>query len=59
MWFKMCPRCRGDLYVREDLATREIVCIQCSLILSPQQERELVWHLHHKRMLSVLESRAS
>lgn len=31
MVFKGCPRCRGDMWVEEDIGSRleELVCLQC------------------------------
>lgn len=26
---KSCPRCRGDLFVEDDLFTIDVVCLQC------------------------------
>jgi hypothetical protein len=44
MWLHACTRCGGDLYVRDfgDEAmregdTREVVCLQCGRIHTPQQ----------------------
>ncbi len=36
MWkYKSCPRCRGDIYIDEDLDRTYIKCLQCGY------EREL------------------
>ena len=37
MWLKACPRCRGDLYRRDEPEGPEIACLQCSRIYAPQQ----------------------
>jgi len=29
MVFKACPRCNGDLYIEDDVGSRELVCLQC------------------------------
>jgi hypothetical protein len=29
MWLKMCPRCGGDLYLRQEIDGNDIVCLQC------------------------------
>jgi Zn ribbon nucleic-acid-binding protein len=29
MWFKACPKCKGDLYLRGEIDGKDIVCIQC------------------------------
>jgi Zn ribbon nucleic-acid-binding protein len=29
MWFKACPKCRGDLYLRHETDGKDIVCLQC------------------------------
>ncbi len=42
MWTKMCPKCGGDLYLRRDIYGKETICIQCGLILSSEQEAELL-----------------
>jgi transcription initiation factor TFIIIB Brf1 subunit/transcription initiation factor TFIIB len=42
MWTKMCPKCGGDFYVRQDIYGKEVICIQCGLILSPEQGAELL-----------------
>jgi len=28
-WFKMCPRCQGDLYLDEAWFGRSLTCLQC------------------------------
>lgn len=40
MWANKCPKCRGDLFLREDLYVNEAVCVQCDSVLSPEQARE-------------------
>ena len=32
IWSKMCFRCRGDLYDREDGDCLEITCVQCGRV---------------------------
>jgi len=27
--FKTCARCRGDMYVEEDIDVLDVVCLQC------------------------------
>jgi hypothetical protein len=46
MWFKTCPRCKGDLYLRDNIDSHEIVCIQCSYIL--RQEEKLLSRLRQQ-----------
>jgi hypothetical protein len=29
MWLKMCPKCGGDLYLRDEIDGKDIVCLQC------------------------------
>ena len=47
--FKFCPRCRGDLYLAEDIFGKYLNCLQCGyhkdlpLVLenpAPAEERE-------------------
>ncbi|MFQ6029498.1 MAG: hypothetical protein ACE5Q6_18635 [Dehalococcoidia bacterium] len=45
MWAKMCPKCGGDLYLREDPYINEVVCLQCGLVLTPAQEARLAREL--------------
>ena len=37
-WYKACPRCAGDLQLREEIDDAYIRCIQCGLELDPLQE---------------------
>jgi len=30
--FKVCPRCRGDLYLGEDVFGRYLSCLQCGYL---------------------------
>ena len=32
MYFKQCPKCHGDLYLREDLHGQYVSCIQCGYL---------------------------
>jgi DNA-directed RNA polymerase subunit M/transcription elongation factor TFIIS len=36
--FKSCPRCRGDLYLAEDIFGKYLSCLQCGYLrdLDPQ-----------------------
>jgi hypothetical protein len=43
-WLKVCPRCRGDLYEKEDRYGWYIACLQCSYQLTSDEE-EVAWHL--------------
>ena len=38
--FKVCPRCRGDLYLAEDVFGRYLSCLQCGY-LKDVEEPEL------------------
>ncbi|HZA24580.1 MAG TPA: hypothetical protein VFA32_18620 [Dehalococcoidia bacterium] len=29
MWLKMCPKCGGDLYLRDEIDGKDVVCLQC------------------------------
>jgi len=29
MWLKLCPKCGGDLYLRQEIDGCDIVCMQC------------------------------
>jgi len=29
MVFKGCTRCRGDLYIEDEMGIRDLVCLQC------------------------------
>ncbi len=42
MWFKMCPNCGGDLFLRENGDGKEIACIQCSRILRQDRLAKLL-----------------
>ena len=39
--FKVCPRCRGDLYLAEDVFGRYLSCFQCGY-LKDVEKAELV-----------------
>ena len=30
--FKVCPRCQGDLYLKEDIFGRYLSCLQCGYL---------------------------
>ena len=30
--FKVCPRCRGDLYLAEDMFGKYLSCLQCGYL---------------------------
>ena len=30
--FKLCPRCRGDLYLSEDMFGKYLSCLQCGYL---------------------------
>ena len=30
--FKVCPRCRGDLYLKEDVFGKYLSCLQCGYL---------------------------
>ena len=44
MWFKACPKCEGDLYLRHETDGKDIVCVQCGYTrhLLPKQVRVAV-----------------
>jgi hypothetical protein len=44
MWFKSCPKCEGDLYLRHEIDGKDIVCFQCGYIehTPPQRVRVTV-----------------
>lgn len=43
MWLKMCPKCGGDLYLRDELDCQDIVCLQCghSRLMRPEDTDQL------------------
>ncbi len=51
MWFKACPKCKGDLYLRHEIDGKDIVCLQCGYIehTSPQHVRVAA---HRQRQLA-------
>ena len=42
MVFKGCARCSGDLYIEEEVGSRDLVCLQCGsrvpLVSTPNAE---------------------
>ena len=42
MVFKGCARCNGDLYIEEDVGSRDLVCLKCGsrgpLVSTPNEE---------------------
>ena len=32
MYFKGCPKCQGDLYLREDMHGKYVSCMQCGYL---------------------------
>ena len=39
LWLKACPRCKGDLYWKDDMYGSYIACLQCSRYV-PEAEQE-------------------
>ena len=39
--FKLCPKCRGDLYLAEDIFGKYVNCLQCGFLKDlPEEEPE-------------------
>ncbi len=39
--FKFCPKCRGDLYLAEDIFGKYVNCLQCGFLKDlPEDEPE-------------------
>ena len=32
IYFKGCPRCHGDLYLKEDIFSKYLSCLQCGYL---------------------------
>lgn len=41
MWLKVCPRCKGDVYVEKDIFENNLKCLQCGHVLSESEKREV------------------
>ena len=37
--FKVCPRCRGDLYLSEDIFGKYFSCLQCGYLRDVENSR--------------------
>jgi len=37
--FKVCPRCRGDLYLAEDVFGRYLSCLQCGYLKDVEEPK--------------------
>ena len=37
--FKVCPKCRGDLYLREDIFGKYLSCLQCGYLRDVLESR--------------------
>ena len=37
--FKICPRCRGDLYLTQDIFGRYLSCLQCGYLRDLKEPR--------------------
>ena len=37
--FKFCPKCRGDLYLAEDIFGKYVSCLQCGFLKDLPEER--------------------
>jgi DNA-directed RNA polymerase subunit M/transcription elongation factor TFIIS len=48
MWnFKSCPRCRGDIFIDEDIDKTYYKCLQCGFereLNKAKAAKPLVWH---------------
>ncbi len=40
--FKVCPRCRGDLYLSEDTFGKYFSCLQCGYLRDVEQPRSYI-----------------
>ena len=38
--FKICPRCRGDLYLTQDIFGRYFSCLQCGYLRDLEESRQ-------------------
>ncbi|MDP2661549.1 MAG: hypothetical protein Q8R28_12550 [Dehalococcoidia bacterium] len=39
MWSKVCPRCKGDVYIEEDIFETNLKCLQCGHVLNEAEKR--------------------
>ncbi len=48
IYFKRCPKCRGDLYLGEDIHGHYVSCIQCGYLrdVVMQGNQEPVWETY-------------
>ena len=59
MVFKGCARCNGDLYIEEEVGSRDLVCLQCGsrvpLVSTPNAEDEdlLRWLQAHPTTIAA------
>ena len=37
--FKFCPKCRGDLYLAEDIFGKYVNCLQCGFLKDLPEEK--------------------
>jgi hypothetical protein len=44
-FFKLCPRCGGDLFRQSDIYGSYIGCLQCGYVLRPEDELRLTREL--------------
>ena len=44
LWLKACPRCKGDLYRKDDMYGSYIACLQCSSYV-PEAEQDRLTRL--------------
>lgn len=57
MRFKACGRCNGDIYIEDDLGSRDLVCLQCGSrraidrpgYLSSQKDAQLIRWMSSER----------
>ncbi len=42
-WLKACPRCHGDLALKQDVLGSYVECMQCGIELTPMQQSYLRW----------------
>ena len=50
MWFKACPRCEGDLYIRHETDGKDIVCFQCGYTRHIPQQHVRVAVRQHRQL---------
>ncbi len=57
VWLKSCPKCGGDLYLRQEIEGNEIACFECGQVASRRMTKQLLRAAREELAREAAESR--